>query len=192
MKINQRELEFKILKCCITEDTAVDIAAEKSLKEYHFLSKEAGSDISLTGKIYSMCQEYAAGSGGYKLTETVLENLLIRKGAGVNAQAKILNLWYEILETETSKDEFPYLIGLMKDRYCVRLMSEMTDKNAEFVVSDQIKESISSILDYVNIMTEEQEDFQKDKEFFDMADADEFFFKEYDEFLDNPDKFYID
>ncbi len=69
MKISQRDLEFKVLKCITTYDTALDMATEKSLKEYYFLSKEPGIEVSLTGKIFKLCEEYYKDSGGYKLTE---------------------------------------------------------------------------------------------------------------------------
>jgi hypothetical protein len=119
----------------------------------------------------------------------VLESLLMKKGLKPTAQSKFLNLWYSINECESSMDEFPHLIQLMKDRYCVTLLSEMTEKNAEFVVNDQIKDAISSMTDYVNAMTEEQEEFQKDKVSFNMAEASNFFFDEFDKRLENPDLF---
>jgi hypothetical protein len=117
MKLNQRELELKTLKCIISFDGANDIASEKLLKEYHFLTKEPGVNISLAGKLYTICQEYASTSGGCKVTETVLESLLMKKGLKPTAQSKFLNLWYSINECESSMDEFPHLIQLMKDRY---------------------------------------------------------------------------
>ena len=93
MKINQRELEFKILKCIITHDNAVFIATEKALDEHHFLTKEPGTDISFTGKLFKLCKEYAETSGGYKVTETVLESLLLQKGVKSVTASKFLNLF---------------------------------------------------------------------------------------------------
>jgi replicative DNA helicase len=189
MKINQRELEFKILKCITAYDGAVDIAIEKALQEYHFLTKEPGADISLTGKLFKLCHEYSKDSGGYKITETVLESLLLRKGVKPQTQAKFLNLWLEIADEETSKDELPHLVDLIKDRYCVKLQTEMVDKMAEYVQNDQIKDSIALITDYVNAMTQEQDEFSKDKVEFNMSEASTFFFEEYDNRAANMDLF---
>ncbi len=96
MKISQRDLEFKVLKCITTYDTALDMATEKSLKEYYFLSKEPGIEVSLTGKIFKLCEEYYKDSGGYKLTETVLDSLLLKKNVKSAAQGKILTTWYDL------------------------------------------------------------------------------------------------
>lgn len=189
MKINQKELELKTLKCITAFENAVFVATEKSLKEHHFMTKEPGTDISLTGKLFTFATEYATQSGGYRLTETVLESLLIKKGASQTAQNKVLKLWYEVESSDATQDDFPQLLQLMKDRYCVKLMSEMMDANTELVSQDRVKEAISKIVDYVNIMTEEQDEFQKDKVSFDMSQASSFFFKEVDKRLENPDLF---
>jgi len=188
MKINQRDIEFKILKCITSVDGAVDIV-EKSLKEYHFLTKEPGSDISFTGKLFKLCCDYSTESGGYKLTETVLESLLRRKNLKPTTQSKFINLWTESSLEETSLDELSHLIELIKGRYCVKLQSEMVDKMTDYVNNDQVKESISLITDYVNIMNEEQDEFLKDKVEFDMSKANEFFFEEYDNRAANMDLF---
>jgi replicative DNA helicase len=189
MKISQRDLELKILKCAISIDGAIDICAEKKLEEYHFLTKEPGTETSLLGKLYSLASNYAKSTGGYKLTETVLESLLVKRNAKEVTKQKFLSLWYEINSEESCLDELPYLISLIKDRYCVSLFKELVDKNTAFAQSDQVKEMISSMVDYTNSMSEEQEEFSKDKEEFDMSEAHEFFFKEYDKRLENPDQF---
>mgnify|MGYP000078297921 CR=1 FL=1 len=189
MKISQRDLELKILKCVTTIDNAIDIASEKMLAEHHFLTKEPGVKISCTGKLYSMCVEYAQKSGGSKLTEDVMESMLTKKGVPADGINKFLNLWYEIDQIDTNLDEFSYFLSLMKDRYCIKLISEMTSKNTEYVTNDQIKEAISSIRDYVNIMTEEQDEFLSSKVTFDMSKAGEFFIDEYEKRLLNPDMY---
>jgi replicative DNA helicase len=187
MKISQRDLELKILKCISTYDNALDVATEKSLQDYHFISKEPGIEVSITGKIFKLCVEYYKTSGGYKLTETVLENLLVKKNVNSATQSKILSVWYSVCEEEVVLDDLPHLVDLMKDRYCVTLQSEMIDKVSELVKKDQVTESISLISDYVNVMHEVKDDFQKDKVAFDMSDASNFFFKEFDARAMNPD-----
>ncbi len=187
MKISQRDLEFKVLKCITTYDTALDMATEKSLKEYYFLSKEPGIEVSLTGKIFKLCEEYYKDSGGYKLTETVLESLLLKKNVKSAAQGKILTTWYDLREEEVELDDLPHLIDLMKDRYVVTLQSECIDKVADLVNKDQVSESITLISDYVSVMHEVKDDFQKDKVAFDMSESANFFFEEYDIRSMNPD-----
>jgi len=187
MKISQRALEFKVLKCITTYDTALDMATEKSLKEYYFLSKEPGIEVSLTGKIFKLCEEYYKDSGGYKLTETVLESLLLKKNVKSAAQGKILTTWYDLREEEVELDDLPHLIDLMKDRYVVTLQSECIDKVADLVNKDQVSESITLISDYVSVMHEVKDDFQKDKVAFDMSESANFFFEEYDIRSMNPD-----
>lgn len=187
MKISQRDLEFKVLKCITTYDTALDMATEKSLKEYYFLSKEPGIEVSLTGKIFKLCEEYYKDSGGYKLTETVLESLLLKKNVKSAAQGKILTTWYDLREEEVELDDLPHLIDLMKDRYVVTLQSECIDKVADLVNKDQVSESITLISDYVSVMHEVKDDFQKDKVAFDMSESSNFFFEEYDIRAMNPD-----
>ena len=187
MKISQRDLEFKVLKCITTYDTALDMATEKSLKEYYFLSKEPGIEVSLTGKIFKLCEEYYKDSGGYKLTETVLESLLLKKNVKSAAQGKILTTWYDLREEEVELDDLPHLIDLMKDRYVVTLQSECIDKVADLVNKDQVSESITLISDYVSVMHEVKDDFQKDKVAFDLSESANFFFEEYDIRSMNPD-----
>ena len=187
MKISQRDLEFKVLKCITTYDTALDMATEKSLKEYYFLSKEPGIEVSLTGKIFKLCEEYYKDSGGYKLTETVLESLLLKKNVKSAAQGKILTTWFDLREEEVELDDLPHLIDLMKDRYVVTLQSECIDKVADLVNKDQVSESITLISDYVSVMHEVKDDFQKDKVAFDMSESANFFFEEYDIRSMNPD-----
>lgn len=189
MKLSQRNLELKFLHCIVTYDDAIYLAGERMVEEYHFLTKEPGTNVSFTGRMYALCQEYASGSGGYKMTETVLESLMLKKGLKSNTQAKFLVLWDEVLEAEATMDDFPHLIQLMKDRYCTKLTGEMMDKITDQVSNDQIKESISTITEYVNIMTEEQDEFTKDKVEFDMSEASEYFFQEYDLRLENPTLF---
>lgn len=189
MKINQKNLELKFLKCVTSYDDAIYLAGEKSVQEYHFLTKEPGTDVSLTGKLYSLCQEYAQISGGYKVTENVLESLLIKKGLKQPTQEKFLKLWYEVSETEVSIDDFPMLALLLKERHSARLMAEMVDKIANQVGNDQVKDAVSTMIDYVNVINEELDDFKKEKVTFDMSNASEFFFEEYDKRLENPDLF---
>jgi len=186
LKISQRDLEFKVLKCITTYDTALDIATEKSLQDFYFLSKEPGIEIPLTGKIFNLCNSYYKDSGGFKLTETVLESLLLKKNVQPAAQAKMLTIWYDLCEEEVSLDDLPHLIDLMKDRYVVTLQAECIDKVAELVNKDQVTESITIISDYVSVMHEVKDDFQKDKVAFDMSDASNFFLAEYDERALNP------
>jgi hypothetical protein len=187
LKIAQRDLELKILKCIVTFENAFYLASEKSLKEYHFKAKEPGLDHSLTAKIFKLSQEYAESSGGYKLTETVLEVLLQKKGVSPKNQLKFMSLWYEIIETDTSLDELPMLIQLMKDRQCKTLLSEMFEKNSPLVENDNIKTAMANMLECINKMNDEQDEFQKEKESFDMSLASNFFFEEYDERLNNTD-----
>ncbi len=185
MKLSQRELEFKILYCLFNYDNAVYMATERSIESYHFQSKEPGTEVSLTGNLYKLALEYCKDSGGHKLTETVLESMMLKKNKKPSTQAKYLNLWDEISEEEANYDDLPHLLQLLKDRYCVKLQSEMVDKLADYVEKDQIKESINTMTDYLNAMHEEQDEFKKDKVAFDMSEAEEFFFKEYDERLEN-------
>jgi replicative DNA helicase len=187
MKLNQRELELKILKCLVTYDDAIFIASERDLKEYHFLTKEPGSNKSLLGKIYNICLDYSSTSGGYKVTETVLEAFLVKKNINDTLLKKFLSIWNEIEEENASLDDFPMLIQLMKDRYCISLMKESMDKNTQFVQCDQVKEMISSMQDYTNLMLEEQEDFLKEKISFDIAESPDIFFSEFNTRLDNPE-----
>jgi hypothetical protein len=189
MKITQREVELKVLKCIVEFPGALDMCEEKRIKEYHFLTKEPGSKISILGKIYLLCLEYSKSSGGYRMTETVLENLLLRKNVKDSNKDKFMSAWFNIESTDSVLDELPHLIKLLKDRYCINLMKEMIDKNTELAQSDQVEEMISSMIDYTNSMTEEQEDFAKEKEQFDMTEAHEFFLKEYDAAIDDPTQF---
>jgi replicative DNA helicase len=189
MKLAQRELELKVLKIMVTHDNATFIAGEKALKDYHFLTKEPGVDQSITAQIFKLCDSYAKSSGGYKLTETVLESMLTKKGLSAQLQGKFLNLWYDIVDTEVEYDEFPYLIVWMKERYCKNLIAKMFEDNTSKIENDQIKDVITSMVDYINQMHEELEEFSKDNESFDMSEAEEFFFPEYNERLDNPDMF---
>lgn len=181
MKLSQKDLELKILYCLFNYDNAVYMATERSVDDYHFLTKEPGTDVSLTGSLFKMAVDYCESSGGYKLTETVLESMLLKRNKKATTQAKYLHLWDEVSEEKTLFDEFPHLLQLLKDRYCVKLQTEMVDGLTNFVKNDQIKESINSMTDYLNLMHEEQDEFKKDKVAFDMATANEFFFKEYDE-----------
>lgn len=187
MKLNQRELELKILKCLISFDDYTYKASEKGLEEHLFLTKEPGGDVSLTGKLFTLCQGYAASSGGCKLTETVLESILLKNNFKKETQAKFLKLWYEVEDSEVTEDDFPHLVTLLKERFCVKLLSEMTDKNTDFVSKDQIKEAISTTLDYVNKMSEELDEFGSDKIEFAITDGPETFFDEFDKRLENPD-----
>ena len=181
MKLSQKDLELKILYCLFNHDNAVYMATERAVEDYHFLTKEPGTDFSLTGNLYKIAVEYCKDSCGYKLTETVLESLLLKKNKKPTTQAKYLHLWDEVSDERTSLDEFPHLLQLLKDRYCVKLQTEMIDGLTNFVKNDQIKESINTITDYLNYMHEEQDEFKKDKVAFDMSSASDFFFKEYDE-----------
>jgi replicative DNA helicase len=189
MKITQRDLELKILKCITAFDNAIYIVSERALQEYHFKTKEPGIAQSLTGKIFKLSQEYAETTGGYKLTETVLETLLQKKNISEQTQAKFISLWYEIVDTDATLDDLPMLVQLMKDRQCKVLLNEMFEKNATLVENDNIKGAMVNMLECMNGMNDEQDEFQKEKESFDMAEASEFFFKEYDERLNNPDLF---
>jgi replicative DNA helicase len=189
MKITQREIELKILKCAVSVDGAIDICSEKKLEEYHFQTKEPGTDTSFLAKIYILALNYSKSTGGYKLTETVLESLLVKKNVKESTRQKFLSVWYEIQSEDTTVDELPYLISLLKDRYCLSLFKELVDKNTNYAQNDQVKDMISSMVDYANLMSEEQEEFSKDKEQFDMTEAHEFFIDEYEKRLEDPDQF---
>jgi replicative DNA helicase len=181
MKINQRNLELKTLKCVVTFDQALDKATEAGLKDKHFLTFEPGSEISIAGKLFSLAIDYAKNSGGSKLTETVLESLLLQKGLPPVLQNKFLKVWYELQEEDVLIDEIPHFIALMKQRYCVHLMSKCIDGNTVLVGNDQIKEAVLSMSDCVNKMQEELDEFQQDKVSFNMADAKDFFMSEFDQ-----------
>jgi replicative DNA helicase len=81
------------------------------------------------------------------------------------------------------------LVQLMKDRECKQHIADMFEKNTDLVNNDDIKGAIVNILDCVNKMNDEQDEFHKEKESFDMSQASEFFMKEYDEMLENPEMF---
>jgi len=187
MKLSQRDLELKVLKCIVSFDDAVFMATERSLHEYHFLTKEPGTDKSLLGRIYNICLDYSESSGGYKVTETVLEAFLVKKNVGDALLKKFISIWSEIQEEDVVKDDFPMLIQLMKDRYCIGLMKECVDKNTIHVQSDQVKEMIISMQDYTNLMLEEQEDYLKEKVSFDIAESPSIFFDEYNKRFDSPE-----
>jgi replicative DNA helicase len=181
MKINQRNLELKTLKCVVSFDGAIDKAAERGIVDKHFLTFEPGTEISIAGKLFSLAVDYSKSSGGSKLTETVLESLLIQKGLPQILQAKFIKIWYELQEEEVFIDELPHFIKLIKERYCVHLMSKCIDGNSVLVGNDQIKEAVLLMSDCVNQMQEELDEFQQDKVSFNMADAKDFFMKEFDE-----------
>lgn len=189
MKLNQKILELKLLKCIVIYDGAVDIACEKKLLCKHFLTFEPGSKTSVAGKLFTLASEYSATSGGKKLTETVLESLLLQKGLPMALQSKFLKIWFELQEEDALLDELPHFIQLMKDRYCVSLMSECIENNSVFVGNDQVKDAIIAMSDCVNQMQEEQDEFLQDKVSFDMSEASNFFMAEFDNRLLNADLF---
>ena len=189
MKINQKELELKILKGLVTLESGFDMATERGLDERHFMSKSPGSTKAITGKFYKLALQYYRESGGYLLTETVIESKLSQKGLKAQTQAKFMDLWNEVIQEECEKNDFPHLLLLLKDRYCIKLQSDTVEKLADYVKNDQVDECILALTDCVSKMYEEKEEFANDKVNFDMAEADTFFFKEYDERALNPDQY---
>lgn len=181
MKISQLALEHKILKNIIDDDKAMDIVNERGITDNHFIVKAPGTSVSITGRLFRVCQEYYRDSGGFRVTEDILSNILIQKNVSKEAINKILGVWYDILEEETDINEVPYLAQLLKDRYCVQLQSEMIDKITPLVENDQVQESIETMNTYLNIMYEERDDEKNQKKYFDMSDAKNFFLQEYDE-----------
>jgi replicative DNA helicase len=189
MKLNQKELELKILKGLVTLESGFDMATERGLDERHFMSKSPGSTKAITGKFYKLALQYYRESGGYLLTETVLESKLSQKGLKPQTQTKFMDLWNEVTQEECEKNDFPHLLLLLKDRYCIKLQSDTVEKLADYVKNDQVDECILALTDCVSKMYEEKEEFQNDKVNFDMSEADTFFFKEYDERALNPEQY---
>lgn len=186
MKLTQKEIEQKLLHAITNHDGAIELLEEHGVEEYHFLTKEPGDSVSINGKIYTMCKNYAKKSGGYKVTETIFNGLLIEKGVPQNLQDKFYNVWCIIQNEDTSVDDVPFLIQKIKDKYCVEMQSEMIQKITDHVKNDQVKESVSVITEYVHKMAEEQDEFKGLKKSFDMSLAKEFFWKEFDERVANP------
>jgi replicative DNA helicase len=189
MKISQRDLELKILKALIAYDDAINIATEKSIIKEYFLSKDPGIDVPITGKFFMLCEKYAQQTCGYKLTETVYENLLIKNGLNAVQQKVFMNLWHQIEDEEVQVDEVSYLFDLLKDRYIVKLKMEMMDKVSELVNQENIDSSIELITEYANEMVKIKDEFTNEKVEFGLETLEEEFFKEYDERALDPDKY---
>ena len=101
MKLDQFELEIMCLAHITSSAKSMEKLLARNVKAEHFTHIAPGDKHSSTFALFKLILDYWETSGGSLFTSYILESKFLEYGVSERIKAKLLNVWTEVLETET-------------------------------------------------------------------------------------------
>ena len=193
MKLDQFELEIMCLAHIINSAKSMEKLLARNVNSGHFTYIAPGDKQSYTQAIFELISEYWTVSGGSLFTSYVLESKFLEYNVSDKVKAKILNVWTEILDAEIDDNNFHEILTQLKNKQCLRLISEMmTESNNQLSNPSEnkgISNAVNVIMGKLDEIQAEMNETHTDIQTFDVAQSSDFFNQEYNKRLNHPELF---
>ena len=193
MKLDQFELEIMCLAHITRNAKCMEKLLARGVKLDHFTHIAPNDRQSFTQGLFKLVTDYWESSGGSLFTSYVLESKFLEYNVSDKIKAKLLNVWTEVLEIETDDNNFHEIITQLKNKQCLRLMSEMmTESNTQLSNPSEnkgISSAVNVIMDKLDLIQAEMNETHTDIQNFDVSKSANFFNEEYSKRLNHPELF---
>jgi replicative DNA helicase len=193
MKLDQFELEIMCLAHITSSAKSMEKLLARNVKAEHFTHIAPGDKQSYTFALFKLILDYWEASGGSLFTSYILESKFLEYGVSERIKAKLLNVWTEVLETETDDNNFHEIVTQLKNKQCLRLLSDMlTESNSELSNPSEnkgISSAVNVIMNKLDAIQAEMNETHNDIQNFDVSKSSDFFNQEYNKRLNHPELF---
>lgn len=193
MKLDQYELEILCLAHITRSTKCMEKLLARNIKLEHFTHVAQGDKQSFTQGLFKLVLDYWESSGGSLFTSYVLESKFLEYNVSDKIKAKILNIWTEILDADTDDNNFHEIVTQLKNKQCLRLLSEMmTESNNKLSNPSEntgISEAVNVIMGKLDHIQSEMNETHTDIQNFDVSQSADFFNLEYNKRLNHPEQF---
>ncbi len=189
MKLDQQELEILCLSALVKYPKCMDKLITRGIGEDHFEYQAPNEKTCFTRALFMLIHKYWQESGGSLFTSYVLESKFQEYKVGEKTKVKLLTLWSEIEDTDVDENDFYEITSQIKQRYCLRLLSQMLSEGYDELNANGLDDSIKVIQKKLDQIQEQKNEIGGDKHSFDIAESSSFFESEYDKRLNHPELF---
>ena len=189
MKLDQQELEILCLSALVKYPKCMDKLITRGIGEDHFEYQAPNEKTCFTRALFMLIHKYWQESGGSLFTSYVLESKFQEYKVGEKTKVKLLTLWSEIEDTDVDENDFHEITSQIKQRYCLRLLSQMLSEGYDELNANGLDDSIKVIQKKLDQIQEQKNEIGGDKHSFDIAESSSFFESEYDKRLNHPELF---
>jgi replicative DNA helicase len=189
MKNNQEELEILCIAHLLNNTKAFDKLLSRNVSKEHFIFIPEGYEKSYTRALFNMALKYWKDSGGSLFSQFVLESHLKEKNAKSKDSAQLVLLMQSALDLEVDFNDLHEVLTQLKNRHCLRLMTEMFNQGHDTLSNQGLVESIKTIQNFVDEIQEEMNEIGGDKQSIDISDSSEYFINEYRKRIESPELF---
>ena len=189
MKLDQQELEILCLSALVKYPKCMDKLVTRGIGEDHFEYQAQNEKTCFTRALFMLIHKYWQESGGSLFTSYVLESKFQEYKVGEKTKVKLLTLWSEIEDTDVDENDFHEITSQIKQRYCLRLLSQMLSEGYDELNANGLDDSIKVIQKKLDQIQEQKNEIGGDKHSFDIAESSSFFESEYDKRLNHPELF---
>ena len=189
MKLDQQELEILCLSALVKYPKCMDKLVTRGIGEDHFEYQAPNEKTCFTRALFMLIHKYWQESGGSLFTSYVLESKFQEYKVGEKTKVKLLTLWSEIEDTDVDENDFHEITSQIKQRYCLRLLSQMLSEGYDELNANGLDDSIKVIQKKLDQIQEQKNEIGGDKHSFDIAESSSFFESEYDKRLNHPELF---
>ncbi len=167
----------------------MDKLITRGIGEDHFEYQAPNEKTCFTRALFMLIHKYWQESGGSLFTSYVLESKFQEYKVGEKTKVKLLTLWSEIEDTDVDENDFHEITSQIKQRYCLRLLSQMLSEGYDELNANGLDDSIKVIQKKLDQIQEQKNEIGGDKHSFDIAESSSFFESEYDKRLNHPELF---
>ncbi len=167
----------------------MDKLITRGIGEDHFEYQAPNEKTCFTRALFMLIHKYWQESGGCLFTSYVLESKFQEYKVGEKTKVKLLTLWSEIEDTDVDENDFHEITSQIKQRYCLRLLSQMLSEGYDELNANGLDDSIKVIQKKLDQIQEQKNEIGGDKHSFDIAESSSFFESEYDKRLNHPELF---
>ena len=189
MKNNQEDLEILCIAHLLNNTKAYDKLLSRSITKEHFIHIPEGFEKSYTRALFNMALKYWKDSGGSLFTQYVLESHLKEKNAKPKDSAQLVLTLQSALDLEVDFNDLHEVLTQLKNRHCLRLMTEMFNQGHETLSNQGLVESIKTIQNFVDEIQEEMNEIGGDKQSIDISESSDYFVTEYRKRIESPELF---
>jgi len=187
MKLDQRTLEIMCLSAITKSTRCMDKALLRNLSLDHFVFQEQNEKLSYTKSLFALIQQYWEESKGSLVTSFVLESKLNEHKVKEIDRRKLVSLWDEIENSDCDENDFFEVISQLKKFAGLRNLTIAFEETNEYLSEGNLKKTIETIQDKIDIIQADITDSFNDKQNFDVSDSADFFKNEYQKRLTQPE-----
>ena len=182
------EREYTILKHMVTSSRAIERVQRMGISDAYFEHTAEGTDICYTASMFRLINRYYEESGGYCLTERVLDSKILDRSIGDKHKPGFVLLWALMQEQEYDENDLHDLMMQMKARYCMRLWNAMHSDSLAVMADKGLEETMTFIQSRVEeILLHLSEEGTTERQNIDITESGDYLTKEYQTRVDHPE-----